>query len=402
MSQISMPVKSFTTTPSPNGDPSLPSKARFLVRIGDIPAELTEWMSTNPREQNLGSPVAKAIAASMREDTHDFHLKNRGVLLSAEDVVLTDGGQEVTIIFSDPALHGNVDGGHTLRLILAAQESGEVLPEQYVEFEVITGLTVLIPIAEARNTSVALDMKSMEAMKGSFDVLKDILGGVTVGGDRFFDRVELKMNEQLEADNKIDIRLLIGIILMFNKNVIPDGIVKNYGQKSMPTPHTLYGRPETVLQKYLDLGGGDPEVRQKEIEAMSPILPDLLTFWDTVEREFAMVNEKAYSKLPFATRLKNPMTLFSNQPLPYAMPRSVTQPVVAAIHDFVDIGKDGAYFWSCDPFAFWEANKARMVSTFIDNIKTQKNDPSRTVKYPIYWHSLALVAELYRANTTVK
>lgn len=59
---------------------------------------------------------------------------------------------EVSITFEQQAIHGNVDGGHTLRLILAAQSEGN-LPEQYVEFEVIVGLEELFPIAEARNTN---------------------------------------------------------------------------------------------------------------------------------------------------------------------------------------------------------------------------------------------------------
>lgn len=398
---ISIPVKGFSVASAPSGDASLPQKARFFVRIGDVPTNLTEWMSTNPREQNLGSSVAQAISASIRADTKDFHLKNRGVLMSAESMIFeadkddkTARNGQATITFTDPALHGNVDGGHTLRLILAAQESDDVLPEQYVEFEVITGLTDLLPIAEARNTSVALDMKSMEAMKGSFDVLKSILGDCLIGGDRFFDRVELKMNEQLEEKNSIDIRHIIGILLMFNKTLFPNSPVKDYHSG----PHTLFGKPEMALTRYLSLGDGDPEARRQEIEAMAPILLDILTLYDIIERELPLVAEKKYAKFPFATRRKTPKALFSNVDLLYTVPRSIVQPIVAGMRGFADIGQDGKYYWQSDPFECWASKKDSYLQTLMDSIKSQKNDPTRAAKFPFYWHGYAQIAELHRAG----
>ena len=81
MEKITLPAKGFTRMHSPHADEQSPDKVRFFVRIGDVPAAIENWMATNPREQNLRSPVSKAIAASIRDDTKDFHLKNRGVLL---------------------------------------------------------------------------------------------------------------------------------------------------------------------------------------------------------------------------------------------------------------------------------------------------------------------------------
>ena len=181
-------------------------------------------MTTNPREQNLNSQVAKAIAASMREDHKEFHLRNRGILFSAKEIQYSptpgkEGSGTILMVLEDHALHGNIDGGHTLRLILKAQEEGASLPEQFVEFEVITGMSSATAIAEARNTSVALDMKTLEEMKGSYEVLKEVFGDVEIHGDRFFDRVELKMNQMLDEKNSIDVRNLISILLMFNKSL---------------------------------------------------------------------------------------------------------------------------------------------------------------------------------------
>ncbi|WP_367180367.1 AIPR family protein [uncultured Oscillibacter sp.] len=46
-------------------------------------------MPTNPREQNLNSPVVKAIKSSIQSENRDFHLKNRGIFLSAKNAVFS-------------------------------------------------------------------------------------------------------------------------------------------------------------------------------------------------------------------------------------------------------------------------------------------------------------------------
>ena len=53
----------------------------------------------------------------------------------------------------------NIDGGHTYKIV--CEHKGENL-EQYVQFEVMTGVEDIIEnLAEARNTSVQVDAKSM-------------------------------------------------------------------------------------------------------------------------------------------------------------------------------------------------------------------------------------------------
>lgn len=382
--RISFAVKDYTVMPSPYPTDSSLSKVRFFVQTSAVPAELTHWMSTNPREQNLGSEVAQAIAASLRSDTHDFHLKNRGILLAAKSIDFapsSEGSSDgvATLVFENENLHGNIDGGHTLRLILAAQQEGSPLPEQYVEFEVMTGLENIISVAEARNTSVALDMRSMEELKGSFEVLKKIFGDVEIEGDRFFDRVELKMNQQQEEDNRIDIRTLISIILMFNGELF--GIGKEaIGDKSVAQ---MYGKPEAALHKYLELGGGDSAKRDASIEKMTPILVDIIKLWDAIEREVAA--NKKYAALPFAKRLKNPKTLFSNAPLPVTVPKSVMYPIISAFRTVVSVDEDGNYSWSISPWKVFDRVKGTLLSLLMDTMKTTRNNPNQMVKAPFQW-----------------
>ncbi len=72
MEVITIPVKGFTEMKSPYSDNIGPSKIRFFARLSDVPMTLTNWMSTNPREQNLNSPVAKAIKSSIQANHIDI------------------------------------------------------------------------------------------------------------------------------------------------------------------------------------------------------------------------------------------------------------------------------------------------------------------------------------------
>ena len=397
--KIIIPVKCYTETPCPYPGTRVPYKARFLVALKDVPAALTRWMSTNPREQNLTSAVAKAISASILEDSRNFHMKNRGRLLSAQTVEFTpiaekttDG--QVSIVFVDPSIHGNVDGGHTLRTILAAQNKA-ALPEQYVEFEVMIGLDDLVSVAEARNASVALDIRSIEELKGSFDVWKSLLGDVEIDGNRFFDRVELKMNQQMEERNHIDIRTLISIMLMFNEDVFPN-TEGNLGWDGMPVQ--IYGNPEAVLKKFLMLGGGDPKKRDASILKMSPIVKDIAILWDTIEKELPLVRKKQYSQYKFATRLKDPKAMFSNAPIAYAVPQSVIFPVVAGFRSLVKVNEDGTYSWFEPPLNAWQENKESLVNTVLDKLKSTKGNLSSIAKQPAYWFSFYSILLIYRSR----
>lgn len=368
MGTFRFPVKGFCRQTDPYARKDGPYKVRFFVEAKNIPAGLAGWMSTNPREQNLESKVATAIAISLLQDSQDFHLKNRGCLFSAEKVSFAPvddaGNGFVKMSFSSPALHGNIDGGHTLRLILAAVATGDV-PEQYVEFEVIVGVRDILDIAEARNTSVALDMRTLEGMKGSYDVLREILGDLQLpGGDRFFNRVEMKMNEQLEEKNAIDIRQLISILLMFNKELYPTAGKDGKPLSMVEHPVQMYGGKEAALKKYLELGGGG-EGRDRELRAMEPVFPGIIRLWDIVEKELPLVNQKKYGKYFTSTSRRQPRSLFSNEPIAYHVPQSILFPIVAAFRCLVDVGEDGSYCWVDDPIEIWEECKGRLVESLL-------------------------------------
>lgn len=146
----------------------------FYVKVDDVAEGIP--MATNPRDQKLTSGVATAIKESLLSNDGYFHLKNRGIVLSAESVHYNNKEKIATIIFSDELSHGNIDGGHTYKIV--CEHKGENL-EQYVQFEVMTGVEDIIEnLAEARNTSVQVDAKSMAELAEKFDPIKEGLEGM--------------------------------------------------------------------------------------------------------------------------------------------------------------------------------------------------------------------------------
>lgn len=76
-----------------------PRKYIFYAKTCDVPEGIP--MSTNPRDQKLNSTVANAITESLLSNDGQFHLKNRGIILSAKRVRYDNRLQEVTIDFED-------------------------------------------------------------------------------------------------------------------------------------------------------------------------------------------------------------------------------------------------------------------------------------------------------------
>lgn len=126
-------VDSFRKIPNPyKGAPSGDSQMYTAIcDVKNLPIELLDWMETNPRKQNIRSGVAKKIKTSLLEN-RDFHLLNRGLLFSAQDVTYNNYDNTMKLVFSDPEFHGNVDGGHTLRVILENRDDLEY-GQQYVK-----------------------------------------------------------------------------------------------------------------------------------------------------------------------------------------------------------------------------------------------------------------------------
>lgn len=239
----------------------------FYVNVNDVPEGIP--MATNPREQKLTSGVAKAIEDSLSSNDGYFHLKNRGIVISAAKVSFNNAKELVTLEFDDDTTQGNIDGGHTYKII-CQHKTDERKLDQYVQFEVMTGVEDIIEdLARARNTSVQVDEKSMAELANKFDPVKEALEGMP-----FYKRIAFKQNQTFvdpetgKKSKMIDAREIVAILTMFDIN--------RFTENNQPTQ--AYSGKGQMLKIYLE----NPEYYRKFVN----VAHDIFDLFDTVEMEF--------------------------------------------------------------------------------------------------------------------
>ena len=351
----------------------------FYVRTTDVPDGIP--MATNPRDQKLDSSVANAITESLLSNDGLFHLKNRGVVLSAKRVHYDNRLQEVTIEFDDESCHGNIDGGHTYKILL---ENRDKPLDQYVQFEVMTGVESMIAdLAEARNTSVAVDVKSMAELREKFDPLKEGLEGMP-----FFERISFKQNQRTldAATNKalkmIDARDIVSIACMFN--------IDKYDSSEHPTK--AYSNKQAMLDMYLD----NPEHYRKFVN----VLPDFFDLYDAIETEFALAyneNGRMYGRKTYSGyKDGSPVgkSKFGQKDIYYKIPDGLLYPILAAFRVLLEYDpSSGVYKWKKEksPFTTWEKHKVNLTRSIMDLAGSLGDKPTVFGKDPSLWNYAYIV-----------
>lgn len=346
----------------------------FYVKVCDVPEGIP--MSTNPRDQKLTSGVAQAIKESLESNDGFFHLKNRGIVLSAKSCTYNNKTKEVTILFEDDMLHGNIDGGHTYKIVCEHKNAGL---DQYVQFEVMTGVEDIIEkLAEARNTSVQVDEKSMAELQQKFDPIKEGLEGMP-----FFNRIAFKQNQQAFDDetNKklkmIDAREIVSIVNMFNID------------KFSATTHPInaYSSKAKMLELYLD----NPEYYRKYVN----IMPDIFDLYDTIETEFAIAfNESGgrYGRKKYSGYKDGKVigaSKFGLHDLCYRIPDGLIYPTVAAFRSMVVFNPaTNKYEWKngVDPISIWDKCKNNLTSQIMNFASAIGDNPNAVGKDSNIWN----------------
>lgn len=346
----------------------------FYAKVSDVPEGIP--MATNPRDQKLTSGVAQAIKESLESNDGYFHLKNRGIVLSAKSCTYNNKTKEVTINFTDEAYHGNIDGGHTYKIVCEHRNADL---DQYVQFEVMTGVEDIIEgLAEARNTSVQVDEKSMAELQQKFDPIKEGLEGMP-----FFSRIAFKQNQQAFDDetNKklkmIDAREVVAIINMFN--------TENFDAVNHPIK--AYSSKAKMLELYLD----DPESYRKYVN----IMPDIFDLYDTIEMEFASAfNEtggrygrKKYSGYKDGAVIG--VSKFGLHDINYKIPDGLIYPAVAAFRSLVSYNAaTERYEWKngVNPIQIWDKCKGSMTSQIMNFASAIGDNPNAVGKDSNIWN----------------
>lgn len=398
-------AKSFKRFDDPYLNKNDRVKYRFYANVKDIPNEIEDWMETNPRFQKLTTDVSRAIRDSLLDTNDNFHLLNRGILLSAESVTYDNNSKKAKVTLTDDKLHGNVDGGHTFKIILANKD--KLLVDKYVEMEIITGISSSVDLADARNTSIQVDQKSLEELQNTFEVLKSIFESIDIDGHNFYNRIAFKQNEHYEdlslKGKIIDVRELIAILNMFNPHL--------YSLESSTHPIQSYSGKETSLDKFLQMGlpkNTDPLLvknrRDKVMTQMSLIIPDIFKLWDLIEIKFTdaakdinkRYGRKKYSNFDDGDCIGK--SLFSDHDISYSIPKGIMYPLVGAFRSLIvtPADEDGKYSWAIDPFKVWDEKKEQLVNIVLNSSVEAGDNPNQIGKSSSAWDMLFKEIYIYR------
>lgn len=363
MEKFELKAKAFRKMEDPNNKHSGRVKYVCYVQANSVPLEFDSWMLTNPREQKMTTNVAGKIIESL-DNNQNFHELNRGILMSVDSITYDNQKETILLTMEDPEVHGNIDGGHTLRAILDAKTKNSLSDDRYVFFEFFTGIDSPVELAAARNTSVQVDLKSIAELENSFEVLKSAFKGIP-----FENRIAYKMNEHynLEGVTPIDVREVLAIILMFSQVMYP--YKTSSGTISETQPVQCYTGKETSLKKFLNLG---KERREDMIKAMSPIISDIFELWDRIECNFATESNKAGKR--YGTRKYSKFdngkivdyAHFSGKDLQYSIPKGIMYPLVGSFRALVKVNEDGSYSWVKNPYEVWNALGGKLTSIILD------------------------------------
>lgn len=364
MPEYKVKVKAFKKMDDPRTEQEQARpKYIFYAQANSINQSFSNWMATNPREQKMTTNTAKSIISSLK-DNDNFHELNKGILFSASKVVYDNRTNEAAITFLNPQIHGNIDGGHTLRAILDVTNEYDLPDDRFVFVEVITGIESPVDLAAARNTMVPVDLKSIEELKKSFEVIKEIMSDT-----EFNNRIAYKMNEHYDDREikPIDVREIISILNMFNQTVYPKKTSK--GVLTQLQPVQSYSGKETSLRKFTNQ---DKTTREKELKKMKPIINDIFSLWDIIELDFpkkaAKANKKYgarnYSKYDNGNIIGK--SYFYDRDLQYVVPKGILFPLIGAFRSLVEINEKNEYFWKINPFTVWEELGKKLTSIILE------------------------------------
>jgi hypothetical protein len=346
------------------------------VHVKDVPQGIP--MATNPREQNLKTNVAKAIEESLLTNDGNFHLLNRGLVLSAQHVEYDNRKEVMTITFDNPVEHGNIDGGHTYKTILKHKDRDL---DQYVTFEIMTDVEDIIePLASARNTSAQVDDKSLAELEGKFDPIKDSIGGMP-----FFGRVAFKQNQHAGQGVKvIDAREVVAILTMFNVD------------KYTATEHPIiaYSSKAKILENYL--------ADQSEFEKMHNIAPDVFDLYCAIEKDFPYAYNasggryglKKYSGYKEGAKIGSLKFGTEDDVIEYKVPEGLLYPALGAFRALIEIDEaTGMYRWKKNPFKVYEKIREQLASKIVKFSDSVGNNPMSVGKDSNSWDILYMTVE---------
>lgn len=385
MKTLNLKTKSFRKIPNPfyNIDTYMDNSEMYIMicDVKDIPKDIP--MDTNPREQKLTTAVAKKIRASLiSERSNNFYLLNRGLTISAKSVKYDNKNDLVTIEFDDNEVHGDIDGGHTYKIILQEQENLDY-GEQFVKIEVLTGVEdIFQELAAARNTSVQVQDKSIAELEDRFEIIKE-----AIKDEPYSNNIYFKENDV----GDIDVTDIIAILNLFN--------IERYPNKN-ENPIISYSGKGQCIKNYITTHKELRDTIENPYVKMKYVIPDIFKLYDHLEKSMRKfysngISNKKYGAVTGVTPKKDGKeafkTKFYKENMDYLTPNGFIYPILGAFRALLKENNEHFYEWKKDPFMTMDKIGAELVSSTVNMSRELGNNPNATGKNKTLWMNLYMI-----------
>jgi hypothetical protein len=357
-----------------------PHDARRWNYVGTIPAmEVLKLRrgTANPRNANLGSKVAGEILDTIRNAPMEFHLRNRGLIVSTPDANLDTDSK--TLVLDNPKveketiLWGILDGGHTFDVLsqeaeAAAGDNGlpalAGLKDTWVDIKIRVGLTKdeVVSAAAANNTSTQLRPWTLANFKGQLQPIRQMVEKQLpdLAGDIAFN--ENQTNDITGQERYWDVLDVLQRMTLLNAVVYP-------GFDPSRHPVIAYSSKSKVLEEFLKA----PD----KYRGVANILGDAFRMPAVIEAKLSQLN-KVHGNLAFVTKAKpgevDPALRGKHAIVrKYRTSDAVLFPMVAALRPLID-ENGGKLDWTTDPIEFLDNNIDALFQTLLSFYKDEVED----------------------------
>lgn len=379
-------VESIRTMSSPNkinGISSEDSETLYylMVNMNDLPDDLP--LDVNPRRQKMTTNVAKKIIGAVLDPETDFHINNRGIVISAKELSFNTVSSEVTISLGekgnedDLSSYGILDGGHTYRAIINNRNKISPDLQKFVRVEVITNVQNISRLSDARNTSVEVSDLALFNLDDKFDLIKE-----SIANEKYSDDIAYKDNEP----KSIHVSDLLRLMFAFDIEKFED---------DSTAPIQSYSGKSQVFKRYKEAYETD------FYKELTKELPKLVNLYDKIEVELADkytayknnegVKNPKFGLVRGVERLNKPgKSYFLSNQIDYSISSGYLYPIFGAFRALIKYDKDQKKIkWLFDPLKMWD----EIGHLLAQNIFNTSNNPQLAGKDKQLWLSTYRIVE---------
>ncbi|MBD5451201.1 MAG: abortive phage infection protein [Lachnospiraceae bacterium] len=331
----------------------------LLVDMIDIPENIP--LDVNPREPKMSTSVAKKLVAAVSEPENDFYLNNRGIVISAKELIFDTSKSTVTIDLGnqdnddDKFSYGILDGAHTYRAIIENRKNIANDQKKYVRVEVIKNVQNITRLSDARNTSVQVSDIALFNLDDKFDNIKE-----AISKEAYADQIAYKDNE----DKELHVYELLRLMYALDKDKYPD---------DTSAPIQSYSGKAQVFKRYKSAYDTD------FYRSLTTHLPTLVNLFDTIEKDLPERYKEYKRNLGTANPRfgavrgieccpadKSYYTSFLHNETPYNISSGYIYPIFGAFRFLINFNEETKKVnWLFDPIEIWnEVGTALVQNTF--------------------------------------